>query len=91
MEIQDPKTNGFVPLYGASNFEFRPSTDERLPSEFNFAVDWTKGGRGQEILRDRIRESSIMRVRMHGKTYQGAPKHEWGFNTPAGMVIAKVV
>jgi hypothetical protein len=91
MEIEDPRTTGFVPLDGAFNFVYRPSTDKRLPNEFNFGIDWTKGGQGQDILREHIREHSTMRVQMRGETYQGVFKHEWGFNTPDGMVIVEVV
>ena len=91
MEIEDPWATGFVPLDGAFNFVYRPSTDKRLPNEFNFGIDWTKGGQGQDILREHIREHSTMRVQMRGETYQGVFKHEWGFNTPDGTVIMEVV
>lgn len=90
MEIEDPKTAKFIPLEGALNFEHRRSTQGPLPDEFNFAIDWTKEGRGQEILREHISSRSLMRMRHLGKEYQGIFRHEWGFNTADGMVFVEV-
>ena len=55
MEIESPKTAGFVPLLGAFNFEHKPMGAIGNPDEFSFLMDWTKGGEGQEVLREHIR------------------------------------
>ena len=55
-----------------------------------FGVDWTKGGEGQEILREHIRASSLLKVTWRGKQYQGVLKMEWEMNTNNGRVILEV-
>jgi hypothetical protein len=56
MEIANPKTAEFVPLLGAFNFERKPMGALGIPDEFSFLMDWTKGGEGQEVLREHIRD-----------------------------------
>jgi len=90
MEIVNPKTAEFVPLLGAFNFEHKPMGALRLPDEFSFLMDWTKGGEGQEFLREHIRSGSLIRVKQHGKQYQGVLKFESGMNTNDGMVVVEV-
>ena len=87
MEIEDPKTAGFVPLLGAFNFEYKPLSNLRLPDEFSFRIDWTKGGEGQDVLREHIRSGSLIRVNERRQQYQGILKFESGMNTNDGMVV----
>lgn len=90
MEIQNPTTSEFVPLLGAFNFEYTRNGALGIPDEFIFRVDWTKEGKGQDILREHIRDRSILSVRQRSQQYQGRPKFESGINTPEGMVAVEV-
>ena len=91
MEIENPKTAEFVPLLGAFNFEYKPLGSLRLPDEFSFRIDWTKGGEGQDVLREHMQSKSLLRVRNHGGEYRGAFKDGgWGINTSDDMVIVEV-
>ncbi|HEY2471417.1 MAG TPA: hypothetical protein VGI45_26745 [Terracidiphilus sp.] len=90
MEIENPKTGRFVPLLGASKFEYTPLGAQHSPDEFSFRIDWDKGGEGQEILREHIRSGSFLRVRERREEYKGAFLREWEFNTREGMVIVEV-
>src|ERR1700678_2509529 len=76
MDIENPKTSDFVPLLGAFNFEHKPMGALRLPDEFSFLMDWTKGGEGQEVMREHIRAGSLIRVKQHGQQHQGVLKFE---------------
>ncbi len=55
MDIENTKTAVFVPLLGAFNFEHKSMGALGIPDEFSFRMDWTKGGEGQEVLREHIR------------------------------------
>jgi hypothetical protein len=90
MDIRDPKTTQGVPLLGAFNFERKPMGALRLPDEFSFLMDWTKGGEGQEVLREHIRAGSLIRVNQHGQQHQGVLKFENGMNTNDGLVVVEV-
>lgn len=89
MEIRNPKTEEFLPLIGAFNFDHY-RVGQSVFYEFSFAIDWTKGGDGQDVLRDHIRDGSLMDVRNHGQEYRGKFKFEWGFNSSDGKVIIDV-
>ena len=89
MEIENPKTAVFVTLLGA--FNFVPTRSRHgLPDTFSFRIDWTKGGEGQEILREHLRLGSLMRVKQHDKQYQGVLNFEHGINSCDGAVVADV-
>jgi hypothetical protein len=88
MEIENLKTAEFVQMLGAFNFERKPLGAVR--NEFSFQVDWTKGGEGQEILREHIRVGTLIRVQQHGQQHQGVLKFESGMNTNDGMVVVEV-
>jgi hypothetical protein len=90
MEIENPKTAGFVPLLGAFNFLYTPLGAQRLPDNFSFGIDWTKEGDEQEILCEHIRSSSPILLKQRGQQYQGVFKHEWGFHTNDGIAIVEV-
>jgi hypothetical protein len=90
MEIESPKTAGFVPLLGAFNFEHKPMGAIGNPDEFSFLIDWTKGGEGQEVMREHIRAGSLIRVNQHGQQHQGVLKFESGMNTNDGLVVVEV-
>jgi hypothetical protein len=90
MEIQNPKASKIVPLLGAFNFEYKRMGALGIPDEFSFLVDWTKEGEGQDILREHIRNRSLLCVTQRGQQYQGRPKFESGINTPEGMVVVEV-
>ena len=90
MEIENPRTTQFVPLLGAFNFEHKRMDALSLTDEFSFLVDWTKGGEGQEVLREHIRAGSLIRVNQHGQLHQGVLKFESGMNTNDGMVVVEV-
>ena len=90
MEIENPKTAEFVPLLGAFNFEHKPMGALSLPDQFSFLMDWTKGGEGQEVLREHIRAGALIRVKQHGQQHKGVLKFESGMNTNDGMVVVEV-
>ena len=90
MEIENPKTAEFIPLLGAFNFEHKPMGALSLPDEFSFLMDWTKGGEGQEVLREHIRAGSFIRVKQRGLQHQGVLKFESGMNSNEGMVVVEV-
>lgn len=90
MEIENPKNAEFVPLLGAFNFEHKSMGALDIPDEFSFRMDWTKGGEGQEFLREHIRSRTIIRVKWQGKQYQGVLRFESGINTIDGMVVVGV-
>ncbi len=90
MEIEDPKTAEFVPLLGAFNFERNVMGTLGIPDEFSFLMDWTKGGEGQDVLRENIRVGSLIRVKQRGQQHQGVLRFESGMNTHDGMVVVTV-
>ena len=92
MEIENQKNAEFVPLLGASNFERKSMAALGIPDEFSFRMDWTKGGEGQEVLREHLRagSGSLIRVKQQGKQYQGMLRFESGINTNDGMVVVEV-
>jgi hypothetical protein len=90
MEIANPKTAEFVPLLGAFNFEHKPMGGLGIPDEFSFLMDWTKGGEGQEVLREHIRNGSLIRVKQYGQQHQGVLRFESGMNSNDGMVVVAV-
>jgi len=92
MDIENPKTAVFVPLLGGFNFEHKSTGARGIPDEFSFRMDWTKGGEGQEVLREHLRtgSGSLIRVTQHGKQYQGTLRFESGINTNDGMVVEEV-
>jgi hypothetical protein len=53
-------------------------------------MNWTKGGEGQEVLREHIRDGSLIRVKQHGKQHQGVLRFESGMNTNEGMIVVEV-
>jgi hypothetical protein len=71
MEIENQKSAEFVPLVGAFNFEHKSMGALGIPDEFSFRMDWTKGGEGQEVLREHIRSRTLIRVKRQGKQCQG--------------------
>jgi len=87
MDIESTKTNALVPLLGTFNHE-----EARVAgvSTISFHIDWTKGGDGQDVLRDHIRLESHGRVVWHGKQYKGVPKVIWGINTEDSLVVLEV-
>jgi len=89
MEIQNPQTATFVALHGASNFQCNPSGIKDIPEAYTFNMDWSKGGEGQEILRDFIRSKSPLCVRVYGKPYIGAVEFEHGINSTNGGVMLR--
>jgi hypothetical protein len=92
MEIENPKSAVFVPLLGAFNFEHKSMGALGIPDEFSFLMDWTKGGEGQDVLREHLRAGfgSLIRVKQQGKQYQGMLRFESGINTNDGMVVVEV-
>jgi hypothetical protein len=90
MEIESPKNAEFVPLLGVFNFEYKSMGALGIPDEFSFRMDWTKGGEGQEVLREHIRSRTLIRVKQQGKQYQGMLRCESGINTIDGMVVVEV-
>jgi len=91
MDIENPKTAVFVALLGAFNFEHKSLGALGIPDEFSFLMDWTKGGEGQEVLREHIRSRTLIRVKQgEGKQYQGILRLESGINTIDGMVVVGV-
>ncbi len=92
MDIENPKTAVFVSLLGAFNFEHKSMGALGIPDEFSFRMDWTKGGEGQEVLREHLRagSGSLIRVKQQGKQHQGILRFESGINTNDGMVVVEV-
>jgi hypothetical protein len=90
MEIENSKNAEFVPLLGAFNFEHKSMGALGIPDEFSFLMDWTKGGEGQEVLREHIRSRTLIRLKQQCKQYQGILRFESGINTNDGMVVVEV-
>jgi hypothetical protein len=90
MEIENPTNAEFVPLLGAFNFEPKSMGALGIPDEFSFRIDWTKGGEGQDFLREHIRSGTLIRVKQLGKQFQGILRFESGINTNDGMVVVEV-
>ena len=88
MEIKNPGTGAYIPLLGAFNFERKPLSKRTVIDQFSFYVDWTKGGRGQDILRQHIGFKSPMHVKWHGVEHRGVMSFEAGINTADGLVVA---
>ena len=82
MEIENPQTAKFVPLPFAFNFE-----PDAVGA--SFYIDWTKGGEGEEILRELIRSKVIGRVRHANQLYQGLFQDIGDFNTSNGFVALR--
>ena len=90
MEIENPQSLAFLPLLGVFNFEHKSMAALGIPDEFSFRMDWTKGGEGQEVLREHIRSRTLIRLKQQGKQYQGILRFESGINTNDGMVVVEV-
>ena len=92
MKIENPQNAEFIPLLGAFNFEHKSMGALGIPDEFSFRMDWTKGGEGQEVLREHFLagSGSLIRVKQQGKQYQGTLRFESGMNTSDGMVVVEV-
>jgi hypothetical protein len=89
MEIENPTNAEFVPLLGAFNFENKYMGALGIPDEFSFRMDWTKGGEGQEVLREHIRSKTLIRLKRQGKRFQDILRFESGINTVDGMVVVE--
>lgn len=90
MEIENPTNAAFVPLLGAFNFEHKSMGALGISDEFSFRMDWTKGGEGQEVLREQIRSKTLIRVKRQGRQFQGVIRSESGINTADGLVVVEV-
>jgi len=86
MDIQDPKTNAYVPLLGAYNFEHKLMKHLNVANQFSFMIDWTKGGPGQAILADHLRLKTPLAVNHHGRRCAGVTLFVTGMNTNDSMV-----
>jgi hypothetical protein len=90
MEIENLTNAEFVPLLGTFNFEHKSMGALGIPDEFSFRMDWTKGGEGQEVLREHIRSRTLIRVKRQGRQCQGILRFESGINTVDGLVVVEV-
>ena len=90
MEIENLTNAEFVPLLGTFNFEHKSMGALGIPDEFSFLMDWTMGGEGQEVLREHIRNGSLIRVKQYGQQHQGVLRFESGMNSNDGMVVVAV-
>jgi len=86
MEIQNPQTGAFFPVSGCFNFTLVLSQAGTLA----FGVDWTKGGDGQELLRDNIGSGSLLKVRWRTKVYQAIFKTERDKYSNSGRVTLEL-
>lgn len=87
MKIENPQSATLVPLMGAFN---AVPGGPPIPGALSFKIDWTKGGEGQDILREHFRSGSPGRIEHDGKHYSGVFEDLGGFNTEDGFVVVGV-